>query len=200
MKKVCVDTNMLIWYIKRQCTQGQEDCLVKAEYLFNYFQDKNIEVVIPSLVVAELLGNVEDEDEREGYFDYMSENFQIAQHDVLSARKFAELRLKLTKANEANYAKGNTPKCQITNDYNICSVALSSGCDAIFSHNLKDFEKFVEHQIPIYTLDYVEELKRQDEAFKLSQRNNNIQVSLFHNQDKEDKGNDDEDMEVKIQT
>ena len=62
MKKVCVDTNILIWYIKKECTKGQEDMLEKAEYLFDYFERSEILIVIPSLVVAELLGNVEDEE------------------------------------------------------------------------------------------------------------------------------------------
>lgn len=160
MKKVCVDTNMLIWYIKRQCTPGQEDCLDKADYLFNYLERNKITVVVPSVVVAELLGNVVDEDEREEYFDYIAENFEIAQHDVLSARKYAELRVKLSTVNAKQYlSQNNIPKCQITNDYNICSVAISSGCDTIFSHNIKHFEKFADHQIKILTLHDVDELK-----------------------------------------
>lgn len=157
---------MLIWYVKRQCTAGQEDCLDKAEYLFNYFEKNNIIVVIPSLAVGELLGNVEDDEEREEYFDYINSNFEIAQHDIVSARKFVELRLKLTRANAQSYAKSiGVPKCQMTNDYNICAVAIAHGCDAIFSHNLKDFERFADHQIPIYTLDYVDYLKSEAERF-----------------------------------
>lgn len=155
---------MLIWYIKRQCTAGQEDFLDKAEYLFKHFEENNIIVVIPSLAVGELLGTVEDDDEREEYFDYINANFEIAQHDIVSARKFVELRLKLTKTNAKSYAKSNgIPKCQMTNDYNICAVAIAHGCDAIFSHNLKDFENFADHQIPIYTLDYADYLKREAE-------------------------------------
>lgn len=167
MKKVCVDTNMLIWYIKRQCTKGQEDYLDKADYLFNYLEKNDIQIVIPSVVVAELLGNVEDEDEREKYFDYISENFEIAQHDVVSARRFVGLKVKLLKTNAEQYRKqNNIPKCQITNDQNICCVALSSGCDTIFSHNLKDFEKFANHEINILTLDYVDTLKMEEEQNK----------------------------------
>lgn len=160
MKKVCVDTNMLVWYVKRSFTKGQEDFLEKADYLFEYFEKNNIQVVIPSIAVAELLGSVEDEEERGEYFDFMSNNFEIIQHDILSAKVYAELRVKLSKSNAKSYASSqNIPKCMMTNDYNICSMAISSGCDAIFSHNLKHFEKFADHKIPIYDLNYVEDLK-----------------------------------------
>jgi predicted nucleic acid-binding protein len=187
MKKVCVDTNMLVWYIKGQCTKGQEDYLHKARFLFEYFEKNNILIVIPSLAVAELLGSVTDDDKREEYFDFMSSNFEIAQHDISSARKYAELRIKLTEKNAISYAKSNgIPKCQITNDYNICSVAISSGCDAIFSHNLKDFESFADHQIPIYTLDYVDFLKTKES--KDNYLANNSQVKLFDSSDVEDNG------------
>lgn len=154
---------MLVWYIKRQCTEGQEEFLIKADYLFDYFERNKILVVIPSLAVAELLGSVDDEDERDEYFDYMTNNFEIAQYDIVSAKIYSELRVNLTKTNAKSYSsEKNIPKCMMTNDYNICSIALSSGCDAIFSHNLKDFEKFANHRIPIYTLDHVDILKAQD--------------------------------------
>lgn len=182
MKKVCLDTNILVWYIKRQATTGQEGFIPKADYLFEYFERKNIIVVIPSLVLAELLGNVEDEDKRDEYFDYMSSNFDIAQYDIVSSRYYADLRAKLTKTNAKEYAKkNNIPKCMMTNDYNISAVALSSGCDAIFSHNLKDFEKFIDHQIPIYTLDYVDKLKEQDEEFAKRQTPVSLQMNFLDN-------------------
>ena len=180
MKKVCVDTNILIWYIKKECTKGQEDMLEKAEYLFDYFERSEILIVIPSLVVAELLGNVEDEEKREEFFDYITANFEIAQHDIVSARKYIKLRLELSKKNAKSYASSNgIPKCQMINDYNICSVAISSGCDAIFSHNLQDFEKFANHEIDIFTLDYVDELKAQARQSIKLLRKNPDQTSLL---------------------
>ncbi|MCF6133443.1 type II toxin-antitoxin system VapC family toxin [Flavobacterium wongokense] len=202
MKRVCVDTNMLIWYIKRQCTEGQEDCLVKAEWLFNYFERKKIDVVIPSIVVAELLAHVEDEEEREGYFDFINDNFEVAQHDIRSARKYVKLMQQLIANNAGDYAKDKgVKKFQLTNDYNICSVALSSDCDAIFSHNLKDFEQFANHQIPIFTLDYVDVLKREEEAEDLASpksKHNPDQVNIFDIFNDDDDEDDDEHKEVKI--
>ena len=205
MKRVCVDTNMLIWYIKRQCSEGQEDFLDKAEWLFKYFERKKIDVVIPSLVVAELLAHVENDEEREGYFDYINTHFEIAQHDIKSARKYVQLMQQLIANNANDYAKDKGVKrFQLTNDYNICSVALSSDCDAIFSHNLKDFEQFANHQIPIYTLDYVNILKEEEEAENLANpksKHNPEQVNLFDlmNDDDEDDEDMDEHKEIKAE-
>lgn len=189
MKKVCVDTNILVWYIKRLATKGQEDYIQKADYLFEYFEKKNITIVIPSIVLAELLGSMEDEDIRDHYFDYMNENFEIAQYDIVSARIYADLRVKLSETNAKSYAhENNIPKCMMINDYNICAVALSSGCDAIFSHNLKDFEKFIDHQIPIFTLDYVDKLKAEDEEFEKRQTSVSRQFSFLSELTEEEEG------------
>lgn len=191
---------MLVWYIKKQCTKGQEEYLEKADYLFNYFEKNNILIVIPSLVVGELLGNIEDEDEREGYFDYISSNFEIAQHDIVSARKFTELRLKLSKTNAKSYAtENNIPKCLMINDYNICAVAISSGCDAVFSHNLKDFEHFADHQILIYNLDYVDVLKAEEEKnekFHSKKSKDPAQTSFFDQTNDNDNDDEYEGIEV----
>jgi predicted nucleic acid-binding protein len=189
MKKVCVDTNMLIWYIKKQCTQGQEDCLEKAEYLFDYLSSKGITTVIPSIVLAELLGTVDDDDLRETYFDFISANFEIVQFDILSSRKFIELKVKQQRNNADIYAKGGSKaKCEITNDQNICASAIASGCDTIFSHNLKDFEKFAGGQIQILTLDYVEVLKRE-----AANNPRPEQVSLFDFAKDDDEDEDDDE-------
>ncbi len=160
MKKVCVDTNMLVWYVKRTATDGQEENVEKADILFQYFIDKKIKVVVPSLVVGELMCNVPDDEEREKIFDFIQESFEIIQHDVLSAREFSRLRITLDRKAAKIFAKeAEIPNCRMLNDHNICAVAMSNNCDAIFSHNLKDFDKFNNGEIPIYTLDFVEVIK-----------------------------------------
>lgn len=157
MKKVCVDTNMLIWHLKRQATKGQEGNIEKSDRLFAYFQKKGIIIVVPSLVVGELMCNVTDEDERERIFDFISSHFEIVPHDTKAARVFSRLRITLDRNTIKEHAdQNNIPKCRMVNDHNICAVAIASDCNAIFSHNLKDFDKFNNGEIPIYTLDFVD--------------------------------------------
>lgn len=168
---------MLVWYVKREATIGQESFIAKADELFNYFESEKIRVVVPSLVVGELMCNVADETKREEIFDFISDNFEIIQHDVLSAREFARLRISSDRESAKAYANSNSiPKCRMINDHNICAVALSNKCDAIFSHNLKDFEKFNNGEIPIYTLDYVDTIKANNDRER--QRLGNIQIQL----------------------
>jgi predicted nucleic acid-binding protein len=193
MKKVCVDTNILVWYVKRTATEGQEENIEKSDFLFQYFEHKKIKVVVPSLVVGELMCNVSDDEKRDQIFDYIQEHFEIVQHDVRSAREFSRLRVSLDRKQAKDFAKQiDVPNCRMLNDHNICAVALSNDCDAIFSHNLKDFDKFNNNEIPIYTLDYVEELKKELEAENLIKKplKDESQVNLWDFAD-----NDDEDDE-----
>ncbi len=169
MKKVCLDTNILVWGVKETANAGQEINIPRAKFLFEYFDAKKITVVIPSLVLGELLSNVTDVDEAERIFDYISANFEILQHDVLSARVFARKRIQLDAKNIKQYLQENhVPKCRMINDLNICSMAIASECDGIFTNNLRDFQKFMDGEIPIYDIEHSDVLKAQLEAENLA--------------------------------
>lgn len=200
MKKVCLDTNILVWGVKETANAGQEKNIPRAKFLFEYFDAKKITVIVPSLVLGELMGNVTDDDEREKIFDYISKNFQVVMHDTVASIEFAKMRVSLDAKNIKQYANTNSiPKCRMINDYNICSVAVADGCDAIFTHNLKDFEKFIDGKMPIYDIEHSDVLKAQFDAENESQKPPPAQGDLFeylHNY-KDDEDDEAEQPEVK---
>lgn len=163
MKKVCIDTDILGWFVKKEASDIQKANIEKSEFLFKWFEEKKINVVIPSIVVAETLSNVLEEFKREEICDYINDNFEVLQFDIISARIFAEIQIGKAKKREAlsEYrAKNEVPKCKMKNDWNIASIALSNNCDAIFSNNKKDFVKFLEKDIiPIFDLEFVDSKK-----------------------------------------
>lgn len=55
MAIVCLDTNALIWGIKRQCAPGQENMIDKAKHLFQLCKDAKDTILIPSVVIGEIL-------------------------------------------------------------------------------------------------------------------------------------------------
>ena len=38
IRKICFDTNIVIWGIKNECTEGQEDLKEKAKNYINFFK------------------------------------------------------------------------------------------------------------------------------------------------------------------
>lgn len=55
MAFVCLDANVCIWGIKRECSPGQEEMLEKAQQLLRQLGRTRKELLIPAPVVTELL-------------------------------------------------------------------------------------------------------------------------------------------------
>ena len=94
MNRICIDTDILGWAIKGYTSDGDDSKIEKARQLIKYFKDEKSTILIPSIVVGELMSDVSDEDERERISDYISENFYVAQYDIITARIFADIRVK----------------------------------------------------------------------------------------------------------
>lgn len=167
MNRVCIDTDILGWAVKGYVTDGDDGKVQQARDLIEYFREENITVIIPSIVVAEMLCDVIDEDEREVISDYVSANFFVAQFDILSAREFGKMNAEKIAEKEAlriYREQNNVLKCKMKNDWNICAIALSNQCDTIFTNNVEDFKKFAGDFINIESLDFVQKIKEQREA------------------------------------
>ena len=55
MRLICFDNHVLIWGIKEQAQEDQEDMVTKTKKFINSIDDKEILVLIPSIVLAEFL-------------------------------------------------------------------------------------------------------------------------------------------------
>lgn len=159
MRKVCVDSNFLVWAIKERASAGQEYLIPIAKKVVEYLDQNKIEIVVPSLVVAELLSDIEDDDTRDLLADVISNNFRVIQYDVLCAKEFASLRVKMDKGvMKEHRVSNNIHQSRLKADYNICASAIATNCDAIITNNKKDFLKYSDGKIPIYTLEDMEKL------------------------------------------
>lgn len=182
MKKICVDTDIFGWFVKKTSNEGQEDNITKAEWLFNWFFEEKIKVVIPSLVVAEILSGVHDEDKREEISDFICDNFEILQFDIISARIFSDIQIEKYRGNGKErlqqYRNQNSvPSCAMKNDWSIASCAISNNCQAIFTNNSRDYKKFVgEDRLQIYDLSFVDEKKKEiEEELRLKEEQKKLE-------------------------
>lgn len=51
----CIDSNIIIWGIKKQATDGQEEMIKRAEQFFLHADEYDDIILIPSIVLAEIL-------------------------------------------------------------------------------------------------------------------------------------------------
>lgn len=84
MKFVTLDTNALIWGIKKECTPGQEDMLRRADLLLDHLSDEKVRLVLPAISFAELMAPL-NEQERIEFARKVEEKFVIVPFDTRAA-------------------------------------------------------------------------------------------------------------------
>ena len=55
MKLVCVDNHVLVWGIKEQAMDGQEDMIPRTKAFFDDCKKNDIQIMVPAVVVGEML-------------------------------------------------------------------------------------------------------------------------------------------------
>ena len=128
----CVDSNIIVWGIKRQATAGQEEMIVRAEQIFSRADEQEDFILIPTIVLAEILAP-EPSTIRTRYVEILSKSFIIAPFDVRAAQVYAEILYgRLDKVKEIAAATG-TPRQKMKVDHMIVSIALVNGANCIYS-------------------------------------------------------------------
>lgn len=86
----CIDSNVIIWGIKRQASAGQQDMIARAELLFSNADEYQDYIVIPTVVAAEILAP-ELPEVRTKYLEILKKSFIVAPFDERAALKYAEI-------------------------------------------------------------------------------------------------------------
>lgn len=153
-KKVCVDSNVLGWYVKGYATSGQEVYILKARLLFKKYQDDNVIIFIPSIVVAEVINDVSDPAKRDEILTFISENFEVGSFDIICSAEYATLFNEMSEKSFSTYRdENNVPKWKMKEDWMIAVEAKINNCSEIITHNKKDFKAFIGDYLPIFDLD-----------------------------------------------
>ena len=153
-KKVCLDTNILGWYVKGYATKGQEGNVLKAKLLIEKYIEEKVVLFIPSVVVAEVIMDIKDQDERDAIVTFLSENFEVGNFDVICSLEYANFFNKMADKSFSTYRSENgISKSAMKHDWMIAVEASVNNCDEIISNNKKDFKNFIGDYIPIYDLD-----------------------------------------------
>lgn len=151
MAVVCLDTQILIWGIKKEASPNQETMIVKASHLIRSLEEQKANVIIPSLVLAELLMPIEEE--RYGDFlSLMNRSFMIAPFDTKAAFCYGKLWRSWRERNSHIKEKGSTPtRSKMKTDFMIVATAMSREAECIYSKD-SDIIKFAKGNIDVRDL------------------------------------------------
>ena len=131
---LCIDSQIFIWGIKKQCTDGQENMIERAEYFFKWADKEKHHILIPTVVIAEILAPEPVEKHAE-LMNIISENFIIGNFDILCAIRYARL-LNQKFADLKLFAKDNGIRREkMKADFMIVATALACNAHQIYSND-----------------------------------------------------------------
>ena len=132
LQKVCLDAQVYIWGIKEESIPEQKQMIDFSKKLFEYLENKNIDVILPTPLITELTWTM-DETKREKLTKYLIQRFKPAPFDAVSAIICGKMLSQYV--NKPNYAqiKQDIGKRKLKYDALIASIAIKNECDCIFT-------------------------------------------------------------------
>lgn len=136
----CIDSNVIIWGIKRQASAGQEEMILRADNFFNWVDEQSHDIIIPTVVISEILAP-EPPEIRSRYLKILSDSFIIAPFDTRAATKYAELLHNKFDDIKKLMDESGTSRQKMKIDHQIIAIALVNNASCIYStdNGLKSF-------------------------------------------------------------
>lgn len=138
---ICLDSNILIWGVRKESSPGQEDNIEYAKYFLEDLKKRGVTIIIPTPVLAEILIPV-PKNLRNGIISDLSSFTRIEGFDLSASLKFAELFANLKKQDIESYKKETTKtRNALKIDLMVISIAIIKKCKIIYTGNIKEYKK-----------------------------------------------------------
>jgi predicted nucleic acid-binding protein len=132
---VTIDTNILIWGVRRIATPGQEDRIAQSQMFLNWLDKRNDQLVLTADVVSEyLVGDDDDDSRRDSELEALTRNYIVFPYDTKAARIAAKLRGDREFMKQLKEETKKTRVC-IRCDIKIVATALAHGVEQLFSND-----------------------------------------------------------------
>lgn len=149
MEIVCLDTHLLIWGIKEESTEGQEEMIQKTKLFFKWLDENGIKAMIPSVVIGEFLMLIPHE-MHDKITNFFQKNFIVVPYDTASASCFAKIWQKKNSDGTIEKLKNDIPatRAKLKADCQIVATAITHGASCIYSYD-EHLAKFAEGYIEV---------------------------------------------------
>lgn len=157
MELICLDTHILIWAIKEQSTQGQEDMIKKAKAFLSYIDKHDIKALIPSIVLAEILMSIPVNTHRL-VTNLIQKSFIVSPFDIQASEHFAKIwrDSKENKIIEDLTKNHNAKREELKSDCMIAATALCKNAKTLYTHD-KKLTKIAEPHISVSEIPVITE-------------------------------------------
>ena len=166
-----IDTNILIWAIRGEATQGKETQVLKSQNLIEWLNDNSIRIMTSSICLGEFLTGV-DVSKHTALTNAIKRSFMLYTYDDACALKAAWLWKKRKEDIKTlrSQSTENGHRAKIINDVMIVATALVHGADMIYTNDT-DINTIAGNLIKVELLDnYDLQLSKQEDMFPKESR------------------------------
>lgn len=133
--RICIDTCVLVWGIRREASPGQEHMIPRTVHLLDKLQKVGAEILVPAPVLMEALLGV-SEDRHQRFVAGLGRQFIIVPFDARAAAEAATLWLKANAGRSVSDAvrlatKGS--RHEIRCDFMILGIAAARGVSVLYT-------------------------------------------------------------------
>lgn len=133
MNLVCLDTNIVIWGIRKVAAVGQEEMMTRASNLFKLFEADKTVIIVPSIVVAEILSGLEPKF-HQPFMTAIQSRFMMPSFDSHAAMLYAQV-WQAYKNHQSPSIEPPRPREGLKADSFIIAIALANKASCIYSHD-----------------------------------------------------------------
>ena len=135
---VCLDTHILIWGVKEEAEAGQEEMIDKAKRFLAHLEKDGINMLIPSIVVAEFLMRIPPE-LHTTIINLLSKGFMIPPFDARASAIFAAIwqDRQEKKIIEDLLKNHHAKREELKADCMIVATAISRNAHILYTHDNK---------------------------------------------------------------
>lgn len=146
----CLDTMILVWGVRRECTPGQEDRLQAADALFEQFENDGTRLLIPAPVLSEYLVRV-PRSQWEDVLSVFKAEYIIGTYDAKAAMIAAELHTRRVETLKPEEIADLGGRRELKVDCQVVAVAMSNGADVLYSDD-KGVKHIADNRIRVVRL------------------------------------------------
>ncbi len=164
-KLVLIDSQIFIWGVKGQATEGQEGQIPIAKAFISWLSENDYKLLLPVPQLVELLSYVPVE-QQDTIMQFFTKKFRIVPFDELAASKCAELIYKsLNEPELVQYRKEQkVTKNKLKFDCMLAAIAIVRNASKIYSVD-SDLKRFANGEIEVLPMPVIKKPMVQNSLF-----------------------------------
>nr|VFK66974.1 MAG: Predicted nucleic acid-binding protein, contains PIN domain [Candidatus Kentron sp. UNK]VFK72472.1 MAG: Predicted nucleic acid-binding protein, contains PIN domain [Candidatus Kentron sp. UNK] len=150
MKRICIDTQLLIWGVQGHASAGQEEMVPRTKAFFEDCVKTKSSIMVPSVVVGEFLMGIEP-DNHAATIKRLQDSFILQPYDSLAAAVFAKLWQRRKESGLLGRIRTESlraTRSELKADCMIIATAIARKVDIIYSHDV-GLKKFAGNDIKV---------------------------------------------------